>query len=78
MTEARDLAAKIFGRTLGRSLYALIKADWKKYGLEVITGDSLAEKLVVPIKKTLAKTFWPVEVAKMGFYASFWPVYVLL
>jgi hypothetical protein len=51
MTEARDLAAKIFGRTLGRALYALIKTDWNKYGLEVITGDSLAEKLVVPIKK---------------------------
>lgn len=51
MTEVRDLAAKIFGRTLGRAIYALIKADWNKYGLEVITGDSLAEKLVVPIKK---------------------------
>ena len=51
MTEVRDLAAKIFGRTLGRSIYALIKADWNKYGFEVITGDSLAEKLVVPIKK---------------------------
>ena len=51
MTEVRDLAVKIFGRTLGRAIYSLIKADWNKYGLEVITGDSLAEKLVVSIKK---------------------------
>jgi hypothetical protein len=54
MTEARDLAAKIFGRTLGRALYALIKTDRNKYGLEVITGDSLVEKLVVSIKKHVA------------------------
>jgi hypothetical protein len=51
LTEVRDLAAKIFGRTLVRAIYALIKADWNKYGLEVITGDSQSEKLVVPIKK---------------------------
>ena len=29
---------------------SLLRADWSKYGLEVIVGDSLAEKLVVPIK----------------------------
>ena len=57
MTEVRDLAAKIFGRTLGRAIYVLIKADWNKYGLEAITGDSLAEKLVVPIKNTSQNVF---------------------
>ena len=50
MTEVRDYAQNRLGRTAGRVVYSLLRADWSKYGLEVIVGDSLAEKLVVPIK----------------------------
>ena len=52
MTEVRDYAQSSLGRTAGRAAYSLLKADWSKYGLEVTTGDSLAEKLVVPIKNS--------------------------
>ena len=51
MTEVRTLAQEMFGKTLSRSLFDLLKADWKKYGLEVVKGDSLAEKLIVPCDK---------------------------
>ena len=51
MTEARDLAAKIFGKYFGRSVYDLLKTDWHRYGLDIAKGDSLAQKLIVPLKK---------------------------
>ena len=46
----RDYAQNCLGRTAGRAAYSLLKADRSKYGLEVTIGDSLAEKLMVPIK----------------------------
>jgi hypothetical protein len=51
MTEARGLAQKIFGNYFGRSVFDLLRADWGKYGLEVAKGDTLAQKLIVPLKK---------------------------
>ena len=51
MTEARDLAKRIFGRFHGRPVFELLKADWERYGLEVVKGDSLAQKLICPLKK---------------------------
>ena len=50
MTEARDLAKRIFGRFHGRPVFELLKADWERYGLEVVKGDSLAQKLICPLK----------------------------
>ena len=51
MTEVRLLAEKIFTKYLGRSIFELLKADWNKYGLQVVRGDSLAQKLIVPTGK---------------------------
>ena len=51
MTEARGLAQKIFGNYFGRSVFDLLRADWGKYGLEVAKGDTLAQKLIVPLKR---------------------------
>jgi len=51
MTEARDLAAKIFGKYFGRSVYDLLKTDWHRDGLDIAKGDSLAQKLIVLLKK---------------------------
>ena len=51
MTEVRLLSQEMFGKTLSRSLFNLLKADWNKYGLEVVRGDTLAEKLIVPLSK---------------------------
>ena len=51
MTEARGLAQKIFGNYFERSVFDLLRADWGKYGLEVAKGDTLAQKLIVPLKK---------------------------
>ena len=48
MTEVRVLAEKIFTKYLGRSIFELLKADWNKYCLQVVRGDSLAQKLMVP------------------------------
>ena len=50
-TEARGLAQKIFGNYFGRSVFDLLRTDWGKYGLEVAKGDTLAQKLIVPLKK---------------------------
>ena len=50
MTEVRDLAVKIFGRYAGRPVFELLKADWKKYELDVVKGDTLAQKFIVPIE----------------------------
>ena len=51
MTEVRDLAIKMFGRYAGRPVFELLKADWKKFGLDVVKGDTLAQKLIVPLEK---------------------------
>ena len=51
MTEVRDLAIKMFGRYAGRLVFELLKADWKKFGLDVVKGDTLAQKLIVPLEK---------------------------
>ena len=51
MTEARDLAAKIFGTYLGRPVFELLRKDFCKYGLKVVKGDTLAQKLIVPLTK---------------------------
>ena len=51
MTEARDLAAKIFGKYFSRDVFDLLKADWNRYGLQITKGDTLAQKLIVPLKK---------------------------
>ena len=51
MTEARDLAQRMFGKTLSRGVFALLKADWNRYGLDLVKGDTLAEKLIVPLGK---------------------------
>ena len=51
MTEARDLAAKIFGKYFSRDVFNLLKADWNRYGLQITKGDTLAQKLIVPLKK---------------------------
>ena len=51
MTEVRDLAIKMFGRYAGRPVCELLKADWKKFGLDVVKGDTLAQKLIVPLEK---------------------------
>ena len=56
MTEARDLAKRIFGRFHGRPVFELLKADWERYGLEVVKGDSLAQKLICPLKKVWQNT----------------------
>ena len=50
MTEVRDLAMKLYGRYAGRPVFELLKADWKKFGLDVVKGDTLAQKLTVPIE----------------------------
>ena len=50
MTEVRDLAMKLYGRYAGRPVFELLKADWKKFGLDVVKGDTLAQKLIVPIE----------------------------
>ena len=49
MTEVRDLAMKLFGKNVGRAVYSLLKEDLNKYGLRVVRGDTLAEKLIVPL-----------------------------
>ena len=51
MTEARDQAQRMFGKTLSRGVFALLKADWNRYGLDLVKGDTLAEKLIVPLGK---------------------------
>ena len=51
MTEVRALSQKLFGNYLGRNVFDLLKVDWHKYGLEVVKGDTLAQKLIVPLKK---------------------------
>ena len=51
MTEARDLAQRMFGKTLSSGVFALLKADWNRYGLDLVKGDTLAEKLIVPLGK---------------------------
>jgi hypothetical protein len=32
------------------AIYELIRTDWNKYGLDIVKGDTLAQKLVVPMK----------------------------
>ena len=49
MTEVRDLAIKMFGKNVGRAVYSLLKEDFNKYGLQVVKGDTLAEKLIVSL-----------------------------
>ena len=49
MTEVRDLAMKLFGKNVGRAVYSLLKEDLNKYGLQVVRGDTRAEKLIVPL-----------------------------
>ena len=49
MTEVRDLAMKLYGKNVGRAVYSLLKEDLNKYGLQVVRGDTLAEKLIVPL-----------------------------
>ena len=50
MTEARDLAVKMHGNRIGRMIYAMLKEDLRKYGLCIAHGNSLAQKLIVPLK----------------------------
>jgi hypothetical protein len=50
MTEARDLSQKLFGKTLSRSVFSLLNINWNGYGLDVVKGDTLAEKLIVPLR----------------------------
>ena len=49
MTEVRDLAVKLYGKNVGRAVYSLLKENLSKYGLQVVKGDTLAEKLIVPL-----------------------------
>ena len=48
MTEVRAISNKLFGKNISRGVLDILKADWKKYGLEIVKGDTLAEKLIVP------------------------------
>jgi hypothetical protein len=41
---------KLHGRYAGRPVLGLLKADWKKSGPDVVKGDALAQKLIVPIE----------------------------
>ena len=50
MTEARDLAVKMHGNRIGRMIHAMLKEDLRKYGLCIAHGNSLAQKLIVPLK----------------------------
>ena len=50
MTEVRDLAMKLHDRYAGRLVFELLKADWKKFGFDVVKGDALAQKLIVRIE----------------------------
>ena len=50
LTEVRDLAMKLHGRYAGRLVFELSKAYWKKFGLDVVKGDALAQKLIVRIE----------------------------
>ena len=49
MTEVRDYSVKLFGKNVGRAVYSLLKEDFNKYGLQVVKGDTLAEKLIVSL-----------------------------
>ena len=40
---------KMYGKGAGRTAYSLLKTDWNKYGLKIVKGDSLAEKLILPL-----------------------------
>ena len=51
MMEVRTISNKLFGKNISRAVLELLKADWKRYGLEVVKGDTLAERLIVPIDK---------------------------
>ena len=42
---------KLYGKNEGRAVYSLLKEDLNKYGLQVVRGDTLAEKLIVPLGK---------------------------
>ena len=47
--EVRTISNKLFGKHFGSSVFDLLKSDWQKYGFEVIKGDTLAQKLIVPL-----------------------------
>ena len=49
MMEVRTISNKLFGKHFGSSVFDLLKSDWQKYGFEVIKGDTLAQKLIVPL-----------------------------
>ena len=55
MTEVRALALKVFGKTNGSSVYELLRTDWNRYGLDLVKGDTLAQKLVVPLVEKWGK-----------------------
>ena len=76
MTEVRALALKVFGKTNGSSVYELLRTDWNRYGLDLVKGDTLAQKLVVPlVEKNGAKLIFPVGLEKMEKTAIFFPPY---
>ena len=51
MMEVRTIAHKLFGKHFGSSVYDILKNDWNKYGLTVVKGDTLAQKLVVSLEQ---------------------------
>ena len=55
MTEVRALALKVFGKTNGSSVYELLRTDWNRYGLDLVKGDTLAQKLVVPLVEKMGQ-----------------------
>ena len=55
MTEVRTLALKVFGKTHGSAIYELLRTDWNRYGLDLVKGDTLAQKLVVPMVEKIGK-----------------------
>jgi hypothetical protein len=55
MMEVRTIAHKLFGKHFGSSVYDILKNDWNKYGLTVVKGDTLAQKLVVSLEQKSAR-----------------------
>jgi lipoate-protein ligase A len=55
MMEVRTTAHKLFGKHFGSSVYDILKKDWNKHGLSVVKGDTLAQKLVVPLMEKMGQ-----------------------
>ena len=55
MMEVRTTAHKLFGKHFGSSVYDIFKKDWNKHGLSVVKGDTLAQKLVVPLMEKMGQ-----------------------